>query len=824
MNKTTYITDFSEKQSQARVLKILDSSQGDRGLSTSLCVGNEAKLEFLDTYFHLPLISERNKIENIEDTPHVAYLEEIEKIHVKPQPFGIVRRKGPSTFIDIHMFSMGDTYAGAFSKGVKQYKEVTNLNLKANRLTDFGCEKILDQVHSKKVKSINVSENKLGKKSILKIIDLVCDHETRLKTLELESVSISERILSDLLKSLSDNKILKSLNLSKNSLGHMSCESLKEMLKYNSSLTHLDLHWNCIRTEGAKLLFEGLSQNDSLSVLDLSWNSLGREATQDSIKSLGKCLKTNTTLRHLDISYNNLTFSDCEVLSSLLKDNHELIGLHMLGNECFVDSQGFIIPTHQNQSSLQQGHFFNRILDKSKFSKHHSTKVNCWICEKWVEMVFEWKNGDSSQEPKSIHLEIDNFSGTPMKKKGDKMTVTRVVPVGEVLFYFSNQFACFTSKAFETLTLKTPLPGTVKEVSQVNKAKAKGEECKLKDLFDSRPRVNFTDPSQVTVEYEKIPWSVSISIFQNYLLENEEIKTQCFEFDWSNTKLAGLIKDEVVREQAKVLLRGKYDPILETFKTLSAMSGSEVFAIGSNVLNDFLSQYKVFDNNFTLSDLGITWNTTNIRTSQANNSGNGLCRFEFLEILARIAHDKYVRNRICSNISDAIEKMFFEHLQGLQEKYDTNKWRTEVYMTEQVDYYFRAHRTLFEHLYKKFSGQEGQIGQKQSMNLSEFRSFCQQANLINEEFTSREIDRCFSRSMMLQVDNLSHSRHLEMSFPEFLEALGRAADELSGLSLRLKLESITPKLLTACSHNFLQTYSPPSEETYFNLMYKIKND
>ena len=245
LNKTAYIkTESSERDSNARMSKFLRSSQGKRpvSLDTSICVGNEAKLEFFDTYLNLPLISERNRHENLEDNPNVAYLGEIEKIHMRPQPFGIVRRKGPNTFIDIHMYSMGDRFAAAFSKGVKQYKEVTNLNLKANRLTDQGCARILSGIHSKKIKIINLSENKLGKNSIEKIITIISNNECKLRTLELESINISERAVSELCKTLADNKILHSLNLAKNNLGLIACLALKEMLKYNSSIKYLDLH------------------------------------------------------------------------------------------------------------------------------------------------------------------------------------------------------------------------------------------------------------------------------------------------------------------------------------------------------------------------------------------------------------------------------------------------------------------------------------------------------------------------------------------------------------------------------------------------------
>ena len=164
------------------------------------------------------------------------------KIHMRPQPFGIVRRKGQNTIIDIHMYSMGDTYANAFSKGVKQYKEVANLNLRANRLTDSGCYKILSEVRSKAIQTINISENKLGKFSVGKLIEIVNNNESRLKCLELENIGASERVITDLCKVLADNKFLKNLNLAKNNLSTTACIALKEMLRYNSSIKHLDLH------------------------------------------------------------------------------------------------------------------------------------------------------------------------------------------------------------------------------------------------------------------------------------------------------------------------------------------------------------------------------------------------------------------------------------------------------------------------------------------------------------------------------------------------------------------------------------------------------
>lgn len=44
-----------------------------------------------------------------------------------------------------------------------------------------------------------------------------------------------------------------------------------------------------------------------------------------------------------------------------------------------------------------------------------------------------------------------------------------------------------------------------------------------------------------------------------------------------------------------------------------------------------------------------------------------------MEILVRIAHDKYVRNRIVENTADAVKKMVELEMFPIFSQYDTNK-------------------------------------------------------------------------------------------------------------------------------------------------------
>lgn len=54
------------------------------------------------------------------------------------------------------------------------------------------------------------------------------------------------------------------------------------------------------------------------------------------------CFKENKTLIHVDLSHNNFKKTDCKVIAEGLKENHTILGLHMIGNEVDTNSKGFI--------------------------------------------------------------------------------------------------------------------------------------------------------------------------------------------------------------------------------------------------------------------------------------------------------------------------------------------------------------------------------------------------------------------------------------------------------------------------------------------------
>jgi hypothetical protein len=54
----------------------------------------------------------------------------------------------------------------------------------------------------------------------------------------------------------------------------------------------------------------------------------------------------------------------------------------------------------------------------------------------------------------------------------------------------------------------------------------------------------------------------------------------------------------------------------------------------------------------------------------------------------------------------------------------------------------------------------------------------QNSGVISDTFASKEILPIWNLSMMTQKDEINHDRHLNMTLPEFIEALCRVADKL----------------------------------------------
>lgn len=260
---------MSNYYDQLRVLNVEEVKKvfpGSRRSKTHM-VGQKAKLEYIDNYRNLDRIVETNRHLNLGDSPVTSYLRKIHEKHLSPIPMGIVKRVGKDREIDIGMYAMGDSYAEAFSEGLKEF-EINRLNLSDNRLTDIGAMKILQGLKASALEILDLSNNKLSNEVVRFIAEMSEKRNSSLHTIRLEGLHMKDVGADILCRALKSSLNLIELNLAKNNLE--GCKAIAKMIESSKTITKLDLHWNNIRGEGAKMICRAISHNVSLRILDLS--------------------------------------------------------------------------------------------------------------------------------------------------------------------------------------------------------------------------------------------------------------------------------------------------------------------------------------------------------------------------------------------------------------------------------------------------------------------------------------------------------------------------------------------------------------------------
>jgi hypothetical protein len=223
-----------------------------------------------------------------------------------------------------------------------------------------------------------------------------------LEYLNLEANNIGDQAAIEIFQTIQKNVYLKKLNLSKNNLTNLCTKALAECITINDTLEELYLHYNKIQGDGAVILFKGLLKNAYLKVLDLSWNSLG--ANEKGLNTAFYDLfSKNNILVHCDFSYNNISFETTKKAAEGLDNNHSVYGLHWNGNQGYVDTDGYLIPSKTSLSkALQPKHATAiakiridgvRCLKEGKGHDKAIPTENCWICEGWVQNTITYTPG-----------------------------------------------------------------------------------------------------------------------------------------------------------------------------------------------------------------------------------------------------------------------------------------------------------------------------------------------------------------------------------------------------------------------------------------------
>ena len=326
---------------------------------------------------------------------------------------------------------------------------LNSLNLGKNNIHDICCDKIVEMFHKcSGLRVFIINHNWLHNPGVTKIIKELCSHY------ELRILDLSWNCIGDDLTSTPQYEAIvnKELNHPERLFNNYALDetltTLKLNLRRNPLLPPIDSLGPKKKPDSKK------KKQDKFVVAVKEPKKIPVKPRDPSPFAviLGEYFsKTQLSLVHLDISHNNINYEDSKLISETSKANHGILGMHVDGNAMEIDCLGFITPI---EKELKQKNYFSESQIYYGINKEYELrktavdtvrkirgKNNCWICEGFREIKFEYIPEEPITDPNNhlvkLHLDFDNYKPFDMICNGDTFQIVRMCPPGEVHYFFS---------------------------------------------------------------------------------------------------------------------------------------------------------------------------------------------------------------------------------------------------------------------------------------------------------------------------------------------------------------------------------------------------
>ena len=227
------------------------------------------------------------------------------------------------------------TYSTFNNKKVQQaftvgFKKLTKLILGNNILGPKGLiELFINLKNCTKLNLLDVSYNGIDKNIFnnKNVEDIFNESLPSLYSFYYEGNYLSTEEVKNFVKDIANNKCLTYLYLQNNQLNDDSMEILSYLITKNPYMHNLGLGYNKFTSKGIQSLCNGLMNKDSnIMELCLQKNNLD----EASLSYLAEALKSNQSMRSLNLSYNNFTKDECgNLISRIISESPKLKNLNL---------------------------------------------------------------------------------------------------------------------------------------------------------------------------------------------------------------------------------------------------------------------------------------------------------------------------------------------------------------------------------------------------------------------------------------------------------------------------------------------------------------
>lgn len=177
-------------------------------------------------------------------------------------------------------------------------------------------------------------------------------------------------------------------------------------------------------------------------------------------------------------------------------------------------------------------------------------------------------------------------------------------------------------------------------------------------------------------------WSFEISLFKDYQVDTPQLLDNCFEFDWNNSKVKGVVKNKEHTQPIKQLLRDFYLHIKEFYKFYSSQGTGGIWSISSNLMLEIVNNTGLIDGKtLTQADYDIIFTSVSNDKKFKNDQKSFIVRHKFLELICRVINKKYKENQGMGPV-EAMEHGLDTNIKPLFGKFNSQLFRATLYWNE----------------------------------------------------------------------------------------------------------------------------------------------
>eukprot|EP00434_Breviolum_minutum_P007549 symbB.v1.2.006664.t2/scaffold372.1/size218212/16 len=483
----------------------------------------------------------------------------------------------------------------------------------------------------------------------------------------------------------------------------------------------------------------------------------------------------------------------------------------------------------------------------------------CWICENWCEYRVTYSQKTGKSEAKTVYAltSLDGFTQPiQLKQLGNQWTASKMLPPSlsavEVLFIVDGELKMSNSHpvrsliAKKTVVLNPDIFGFNEEQGSVPHVVETDTVNTINAGLSAAQRLRFGEPAALCIlesandrtQVEVLPrivpekmavaktevkkrevWTFESSTFRHYLRDMKCKPDECFDRDWSQCKVHQLIKNESARRELAGMLRHGYMKWILAFWYSSMIDfQSHRYAVGlsCNSWREVLLRSEGSTGVFLLddvacksSDLDCIYVAANTIDKEKRKTlrclpDKALARFQFLEAILRLAFKRFLRAGP-ANASAQDMKSAADALQDLlhlgDECLEKRTTLQERLFTEECCLVYRDFQDHLKVIYEGFTSVSSYPGRRNKiLSFGGWLTLCSQA--MPEETSTRLFREAFALGREIRVDETSHFRHMELSWPEYLVSLG---------ALQRLQPDYDPEFFADSLTSFFETLIPLSE-------------